>query len=272
MLKFRVDEWSMIVNVSRFKASKKALFRVPAALFVAACLAGLVLFASYCRLHALAAGVVLPWTTPLTWGLETGVPAGALLYALWHMRGSSRLTSSGVGLTVFSAAIIWGVLARAGPASNWALGAGHFVNQFFAVSPVAALLAAVSAMILMTRRHQPAQVISPWIPLPEEPMLRLRPDQVTWISAAGNYCEFHTWDRVHLVRVPLVCMAERLKAQGFARVHRSAVVNMSTVESIERSSTSPRPVARLRCGTTVPVGRRFRAELLAAADSRSAQQ
>jgi two-component system LytT family response regulator len=128
-------------------------------------------------------------------------------------------------------------------------------------------------MIVMTRRHhETTEESSPWVPLPEEPTLRLRTDQVAWISAAGNYCEFHTRDRVHLVRVSLVSMAERLKTKGFARVHRSAVVNMSTIESIERSSTPPRSIARLRCGTTVPVGRRFHAGLLAAADSHSAQQ
>jgi two-component system LytT family response regulator len=134
--------------------------------------------------------------------------------------------------------------------------------------PVAAALACAVTLLMWRAIESKRRQSGPmWIPLPEEPSLRLRPDQVNYISTAGNYCELHTSNRVHLVRVPLKEMAVRLREHGFARVHRTALVNLNALESIERTSSGARPIARLRCGTTITVGRRFQADVLAATAS-----
>lgn len=245
--------------------------RLPAISFGLAGLAGLILFAAYCKLHALATGVGLPWTAPVFWGVAAGVPAGCLAVMLWRYRdrGIGRTHGLARGACIFGTALAWGVLVRGIVGPGRIPDVRELAAQMFAVLPVAAVLACAATLVMVWHSKRQASANPSWIDLPEEPLLRLRADQVSWISAAGNYCEFHSGERVHLVRVPLARMEERLQGQGFRRIHRSALVNVESLLCIEPSGSSSRPVARLRCGTTVPVGRRFQADALEAASCRS---
>lgn len=248
-----------------------ALVRKPGFSLAAACLAGLTVFAGYCSLHALATDVRLSWTVPITWGMLVGVPAAGLLAATWRFRRWRPLAQRPVAsaLLLFLAATIWGILVRANFGAGGMPRIGDIAAHAFIVIPATAGLAIAAALILMRERPpvRPAPVL-PWIPVPEEPLLRLRSDQVSWISSAGNYCELHTADRNYLVRVPLTQMAERLKDHGFVRVHRSSLVNLGAVVTIERGCSTGRPMARLHCGAIVAIGRRFQAGVLAATDGR----
>lgn len=237
-----------------------ALLRHPALIVAAAIL----LFAGWCRLHAFAADHVLAWRDPLIWGLIAGGPAGLLVHALraWRERiGGPVATWRGI-VAVFAAALVWGMAARG------AIGPGHFPDartlmlQLFPVLPVAAALAGLAALILQ-RAAAPPSPLSPWIELPEAPLLRLRAADLDWVSAAGNYCEFHTGDRVHLVRLPMARAAERLGPHGFLRAHRSAIVNLAALATVEPGTASGGTRARLRNGALVPVGRSFQDALLA---------
>ena len=248
-----------------------ALARKSAAGIIATSLAALIMFAGYCKLHAVALGVSLPWNAPLSWGMMTGVPAGLLACGLWRWReraGSSEQALA-LGICVFVAAVSWGVLVRGVVGPGRLPEAQELAGQLFAVLPMSAALAGAAALILIWRRDRCLEERSPWLDLPEEPLLRLRTDRIGWISAAGNYCEFHSDNRVHLVRVTLARMAERLEGQGFTRIHRSALVNGTALLSIERSSCGSRRVARLRCGTALPIGKRFQADALAAVNCHS---
>lgn len=53
-----------------------------------------------------------------------------------------------------------------------------------------------------------------------------------WVEAAGNYIEFHTGQRSHLVRGTLAAWEARLAAKGFVRVHRSRLVNRTRISAI----------------------------------------
>ncbi|HVS63255.1 MAG TPA: LytTR family DNA-binding domain-containing protein [Thermoanaerobaculia bacterium] len=84
--------------------------------------------------------------------------------------------------------------------------------------------------------------------------------EVLWLEAAGNYVDLHLADRRHAVRGSLAAIAARLDPDRFARVHRSAVVNLDwVVELVPISHGDYRLV--LRNGAEVKLSRRYRDRL-----------
>ena len=61
----------------------------------------------------------------------------------------------------------------------------------------------------------------------------VRPQDVDWIDAAGNYVRLHSEGRQHLVRETMKSIESRLDPEVFVRVHRSAIVNIDRVASLE---------------------------------------
>lgn len=57
--------------------------------------------------------------------------------------------------------------------------------------------------------------------------------EVHWIEADGNYVRICTSDASHLVRDTMKSVEARLDASRFVRVHRSAIVAVDRVQSIE---------------------------------------
>jgi two-component system LytT family response regulator len=55
---------------------------------------------------------------------------------------------------------------------------------------------------------------------------------VDWIEAAGNYVRVHSGPRAELVRITLSSLLEQLDPSVFARIHRSAVVNLTRVREM----------------------------------------
>jgi two-component system LytT family response regulator len=59
------------------------------------------------------------------------------------------------------------------------------------------------------------------------------PATVEWVEAYGNYVRVHHGTGAHLVRGTISGFEQHLRAYGFVRVHRSALVNISHVVSLE---------------------------------------
>ena len=57
-------------------------------------------------------------------------------------------------------------------------------------------------------------------------------DDIVWIKASGNTLRLHLADRVHEVRETMSALASRLDPRHFARVHRSAIINVRRVKDI----------------------------------------
>ncbi|MEO6526588.1 MAG: LytTR family DNA-binding domain-containing protein [Gemmatimonadaceae bacterium] len=57
-------------------------------------------------------------------------------------------------------------------------------------------------------------------------------DAIDWIEGADYYVKLHVNGRVHLLREPLRSLSQRLDPSRFARVHRSAIVNLARVREI----------------------------------------
>ncbi|MFN8574504.1 MAG: LytTR family DNA-binding domain-containing protein [Gemmatimonadaceae bacterium] len=61
----------------------------------------------------------------------------------------------------------------------------------------------------------------------------VRVEDIDWLEADGNYVSLHVQGRVHLLRETMTAMEAKLDPEVFVRVHRSAIVNIDRVMSIE---------------------------------------
>lgn len=84
--------------------------------------------------------------------------------------------------------------------------------------------------------------------------------EIDWLEASGNYVNLHAHGRVYPLRDTMTGMETRLAGQGFVRVHRGAMLNLDRVTEIEPFDTGDAR-ARLVSGETVPISRRYRAQL-----------
>jgi two-component system, LytTR family, response regulator len=84
--------------------------------------------------------------------------------------------------------------------------------------------------------------------------LFLEPGEIDWISAEDYCIHIFAGERSHLVRCTLAAFADKLDPACFARVHRSAVVNVDRIREI-KTLTSGKIVVALMNGHTVPVSR-----------------
>jgi DNA-binding LytR/AlgR family response regulator len=87
-------------------------------------------------------------------------------------------------------------------------------------------------------------------------LLRITTSDVQWIEAQGAYVYLHLTGRSYLIRNAIGSLASQLADEGFARVHKSALVNRSKVVRIK--SGGGRAALVLEGGAEVPVGRKYR--------------
>ena len=80
------------------------------------------------------------------------------------------------------------------------------------------------------------------------------------VQAEGNYVSLRHQYHPYLVRESLSSMAEKLKPYGFVRIHRSVIVNISTVEEIQPLPTGEYRL-RVRGGKEYSVTRTYKHNL-----------
>ena len=85
-------------------------------------------------------------------------------------------------------------------------------------------------------------------------------ESVDWIEAEGNYARLHCGTSNHLVSEPLGTLAERLAPAGFARIHRSAAVNLDRVREFHTDDHRDYTVV-LEGGEELRLSRTFRDEV-----------
>ncbi|HTE51540.1 MAG TPA: LytTR family DNA-binding domain-containing protein [Kofleriaceae bacterium] len=84
---------------------------------------------------------------------------------------------------------------------------------------------------------------------------------IDWISADDYYVEIHAGAQTYLARESLQALERQLAASRFARVHRSAIVNLDRVREIRSDGRDQ--VCVLANGTELPVSRSRRQSLFA---------
>lgn len=86
--------------------------------------------------------------------------------------------------------------------------------------------------------------------------------EVEWLQAAGNYVNLHVRGREYPLRSTMAAIERQLDPVRFARIHRSYLVNLDRVASIEPLDTGDARV-HLHDGTVLPCSRRHRDQLRA---------
>lgn len=86
----------------------------------------------------------------------------------------------------------------------------------------------------------------------------LRHAEIDWIESADNYSRVWVGKRSYLLRESLRALEDRVRAAGFRRAHRRALVRLSGVRELAKTRAGEL-VAVLGSGARVPVSRRRRA-------------
>jgi two-component system LytT family response regulator len=92
--------------------------------------------------------------------------------------------------------------------------------------------------------------------------------EIDWIEAADNYARLWVGSRSYLLREPLRQLEARVRAAGFARAHRRALIRVGGVRQLMWNDAGGL-VAVLVCGVRIPISRRRRAAFAAAVRSLS---
>jgi two-component system LytT family response regulator len=88
------------------------------------------------------------------------------------------------------------------------------------------------------------------------------PATVEWVEAYGNYVRIHHGSSAHLVRGTISSFEQHLSEYGFVRIHRSALVNIAHVVSLEPVVSGDYTV-HLASGREVMLSRTYRERFFA---------
>jgi len=88
----------------------------------------------------------------------------------------------------------------------------------------------------------------------------VRISDIDWIEAADYYAGVHVGARTHLLRRSLADLEQELESSMFCRVHRSAIVNVDRVRTLQLNSNGEYNVV-LENGSELRLSRRFRKHL-----------
>ena len=92
--------------------------------------------------------------------------------------------------------------------------------------------------------------------------------EIDWIESADHYARSWSGDRRSLLRESLRVLEERVRARGFVRAHRRALVRLDGVRELTWTRAGDL-VAVLTSGAQIPVSRRRRAAFSAAVRARA---
>jgi two-component system LytT family response regulator len=89
----------------------------------------------------------------------------------------------------------------------------------------------------------------------------VRHSEIDWIESADNYSRIWVGRRSYMLRESLRALEDRVKADGFRRAHRRALVRLSGVRELAKTREGEL-VAVLSSGARVPISRRRRAAFI----------
>jgi two-component system LytT family response regulator len=90
----------------------------------------------------------------------------------------------------------------------------------------------------------------------------LKPEEIDWIEAEGNYVRIHAARESPLVRETMAEIESRLDPSRFVRIHKSTIVNTDRIREIQALFNGTHSVL-LRDGTRLTWSRGYREQLRA---------
>ena len=85
--------------------------------------------------------------------------------------------------------------------------------------------------------------------------IKIRYDQIQYVEADGSYCKLYTSTDNHTLVLNLKQLEERISNPKFARIHRSFLINLDHVDSLEVSHLTVQ-------GISLPISASYREELI----------
>jgi len=79
--------------------------------------------------------------------------------------------------------------------------------------------------------------------------------EVLWVEAMGDYVTIHTKDKKHIIHASLRTIESKLPADEFMRVHRSYIVHIGNIKTVEGTSIYIE-------NTAIPLGALYKNEFL----------
>jgi len=207
--------------------------------------------ALYCQLYDICFGAG-HWdpTASLDWAAATLSPwaVAAILFELAIRPADTRQR------LVLRAVLLCGLAYLVSGVAAWGLGADNF-HAFYSRIP----LAAVGLLAALLYPSQPGR--QPETQAPADPAaLPVPPNEIVFASAAGNYVELHYGGRSTVWRQTMRNAERILAPAGFVRIHRSFLVPVRAIETVEGGRKGPVAVA-LRDGRALPVSHSYAANL-----------
>lgn len=113
---------------------------------------------------------------------------------------------------------------------------------------------------LVAKRAQPGEIWD-WVVVRTRTATRLLMAQdINWIEAAGVYVTLHAGGEEFLYRASLGAVASRLDPFQFVRIHRSTLVNLRSIDQLERRTHGEFEIV-LKDGTRLMLSRNYRADV-----------
>ena len=114
---------------------------------------------------------------------------------------------------------------------------------------------------MVDNSHPPAPIIGR-IPLRSAGRISfIRTEDVDWFEAQGDYVCLHCCGKKHLIRGKISTMEQQLPVAGFARIHRSTIVNLNRIKELQPLSYGDYSVV-LTDGTRLALSRSYRPKVL----------
>jgi DNA-binding LytR/AlgR family response regulator len=90
-------------------------------------------------------------------------------------------------------------------------------------------------------------------------LVRLKYDEILWVEALENYVIFNTFHEKFTIHFTMKAIEQKLPQDKFTRVHRSFIVNTSSIDAIEDNSV----LIKIHDGTkTIPIGKSYKDKLM----------
>lgn len=87
-------------------------------------------------------------------------------------------------------------------------------------------------------------------------------NDIRWLKSAGNYVEIYVYSqpKSYLLRESMTSLQQKLDPALFARVHRSFLVRKHDISELRPGEKGDANIV-LKCGTVLPLSRRYREQL-----------
>jgi two-component system, LytTR family, response regulator len=90
-------------------------------------------------------------------------------------------------------------------------------------------------------------------------LVRLKYSEILWIEALENYVIFNTFNEKFTIHFTMKAVEQKLPQDKFTRVHRSFIVNTSSIDAIEDNSV----LIKVHDGTkSIPIGKSYKDKLM----------